>query len=176
MPGWSASGFGTGLSHPDRARATWFAAADDCGLAVLEVPRQTPFIALSRAVSAALAAEEYAVVARTSAAQQELTRAALAPGAPATVVDRLARYLDGWALLVDAAGTPLEAAPPAARRRAADLGPAFDRLRGAALRRPVRRTPGPRRRCSCSRSAPAAGPAGSSRWAGPGGSRPRTGT
>jgi PucR family transcriptional regulator, purine catabolism regulatory protein len=123
-------GLGTGLSHPavpgDLVRA-----ADDCGLAVLEVPRQTPFIALSRAVSAALAAEEYAVVARTSAVQQELTRAALAPGAPTTVVDRLARYLDGWALLADAAGTPLEAAPPAARGRAADLGPAFDRLRGA---------------------------------------------
>ncbi|MET0765514.1 MAG: PucR family transcriptional regulator [Blastococcus sp.] len=123
-------GLGTGLSHPD-VPLDLVRAADDCGLAILEVPRHTPFIALSRAVSAALAAEEYAVVARTSAVQQELTRAALAPGAPTTVVERLARHLGGWALLVDAAGSPLEATPAAARRRAAELGPAFDRLRGA---------------------------------------------
>jgi PucR family transcriptional regulator, purine catabolism regulatory protein len=122
-------GLGTGLSHP-AVPGELVRAADDCGLAVLEVPRQTPFIALSRAVSAALAAEEYATVARTSTVQQELTRAALAPGAPATVVERLARHLSGWVLLVDAAGTPLEATPPNARGRAGDLGPAFDRLRG----------------------------------------------
>jgi purine catabolism regulator len=123
-------GLGTGLSHP-AVPADLIRSADDRGLVVLEVPRQTPFIALSRAVSAALAAEEYAAVARTAAVQQELTRAALAPGAPGTVVDRLARHLGGWALLADAAGTPLEATPRTALGRAAGLGPAFDRLRGA---------------------------------------------
>ena len=136
-----ALGLGTGLSHaavPERL----VAAADAHALAVLEVPRATPFIAISRAVSAALAAEEYAAVARTSTVQQELTRAAVAPGAPATVVDRLARHLGGWALLVDAAGSPLEAAPHSARGRAGDLAAAVDRLRGtrppagAALTRP----------------------------------------
>jgi purine catabolism regulator len=134
-------GLGTGLSHPV-VPADLVRAAESCGLAVVEVPRQTPFIALSRVVSAALAAEEYAAVARTSAVQQELTRAALAPGAPATVLDRLARHLGGWALLADAAGTPLEAAPRSALGRAGDLGAALDRLRGvrppagAALTRP----------------------------------------
>jgi purine catabolism regulator len=123
-------GLGTGLSHPE-VPADLVRAADDCGLAVIEVPRQTPFIALSRAVSAALAAEEYAAVARSATVQQELTRAALAPGAPATVVDRLARHLGGWALLMDAGGTPLEAAPRTALARAGDLGAAIDRLRGA---------------------------------------------
>ncbi|MGY1642683.1 PucR family transcriptional regulator [Geodermatophilus sp. SYSU D00703] len=122
-------GVGTGLSLP-AVPEELVAAADAHGVAVLEVPRQTPFIALSRAVSTALAAEEYAAVARTSAVQQELTRAAVAPGAPGTVVDRLARHLGGWALLVDAVGTPLEAAPPAARTRAGALAPALDRLRG----------------------------------------------
>jgi purine catabolism regulator len=134
-------GLGTGLSHAE-VPAELVAAADEHGLAVLEVPRQTPFIALSRAVSTALAAEEYAAVTRTSTVQRELTRAAVAPGAPGTVVDRLARHLGGWALLVDAAGAPLEAAPPSARGRAGDLAAAVDRLRtarppaGAALTQP----------------------------------------
>ncbi|MGY1691455.1 PucR family transcriptional regulator [Geodermatophilus sp. SYSU D01105] len=125
-----ALGLGTGLSHP-RVPDELVTAADAHGLAVLEVPRQTPFIALSRAVSSALAAEEYAAVARASAVQQDLTRAAVAPGAPATVVDRLARHLGGWALLLDAVGTPLEAAPPGALARAGDLAGPIDRLRGA---------------------------------------------
>jgi purine catabolism regulator len=134
-------GLGTGFSHA-QVPGELVAAADAHGLAVLEVPRQTPFIALSRAVSTALAAEEYAAVTRTSAVQRELTRAAVGPGAPGTVVDRLARHLGGWALLVDAAGAPLEAAPPSARGRAGGLAAAVDRLRtarppaGAALTQP----------------------------------------
>ncbi|RBY89216.1 PucR family transcriptional regulator [Blastococcus sp. TBT05-19] len=134
-------GLGTGLSHAE-VPADLVAAADEHGLAVLEVPRQTPFIALTRTVSSALAAEEYAAVSRTSTVQRELTRAAVAPGAPGTVVDRLARHLGGWALLLDAAGTPLESAPASARGRAGALTAAVDRLRtarppaGAALTQP----------------------------------------
>lgn len=125
-----ALGLGTGLSHPE-VPEDLVAAAEEHGLTLLEVPRQTPFIALSRAVSAALAAEEYAAVARASSVQQELTRAAVAPGAPTAVVDRLARHLDGWAMLIDATGTPLEAAPRSAVGRAGGLSAAVDRLRGA---------------------------------------------
>lgn len=136
-----ALGLGTGLTHP-RVPGELVAAADEAGLAVLEVPRRTPFIALSRAVSRALAAEEYASVTRTAAVQRELTRAAVAPGGPGAVLERLARSLSGWALLLDAAGAPLEASPPSARARAGDLGATVDRLRtarppaGAALTRP----------------------------------------
>lgn len=134
-------GLGTGLSH-DAVPAALVSAADGVGLAVLEVPRETPFIALSRAVSATLAADEYAAVSRISAAQQELTRAALAPGAPATVVERLARQVGGWALLIDATGAALEASPASAKRRTESLAADVDRLRGlrapasAALSRP----------------------------------------
>jgi purine catabolism regulator len=127
-------GFGTGVGHDD-VPADLVARADTIGLAVLEVPRQTPFIALSRAVSAALAADEYAAVARTATVQQDLTRAALAPGAPATVLERLARQLGGWAMLMDAVGTPLEAVPRGAGRRASELQPELDRLR--AMRAPA---------------------------------------
>lgn len=127
-------GLGTGLSH-ETVPPELVAAADSAGIALLEVPRETPFIALSRAVSAALAADAYAVVGRTSAAQQELTRAALSPGGPAAVVERLAAQVGGWALLFDAAGTALEAGPRTALRRAAGLSVELDRLRG--LRAPA---------------------------------------
>jgi purine catabolism regulator len=134
-------GLGTGLSH-SVVPAELITAADACRLAVIEVPRETPFIALSRAVSAALAADEYSAVSRISAAQQELTRAALAAGSPATVVERLARQVGGWAVLMDAAGTTLEATPATAARRAGELAHEADRLRvlrapaSAALSRP----------------------------------------
>jgi purine catabolism regulator len=134
-------GFGTGITH-GAVPAELVAAGEACGLAVLEVPRATPFIALSRAVSAALAADEYAAVTHTATALQELTRAALDPRAPATVVDRLARLIGGWVLLVDAAGTTLEARPASATRHAAELAAELDRLRvvrapsSAALSRP----------------------------------------
>jgi purine catabolism regulator len=129
-----ALGLGTGLSH-DVVPTPLVSAADACGVAVVEVPRKTPFIALSRAVSATLAADEYAAVSRVSAAQQELTRAALAPRAPATVVARLGRQVGGWALVMDAAGTALEASPASAAHRARDLALEVDRLRG--LRAPA---------------------------------------
>ena len=127
-------GLGTGLSH-DVVPAGLLAAAEEGGLALLEVPRQTPFIALSRTVSAALAADEYAAVTRSATALQELARAALGPGAPASVLDRLARQIGGWAVLVDAAGAPLEAVPAAAARRVPALRAELDRLRG--LRAPA---------------------------------------
>ena len=127
-------GLGTGLSH-ETVPPELVAAADAAGLALLEVPRETPFIALSRAVSAALAADAYAVVSRTSAAQQELTRAALSAGGPAAVVERLASQVGGWTVLFDAAGAPLEAGPRTALRRAAWLRVELDRLRG--LRAPA---------------------------------------
>jgi PucR family transcriptional regulator, purine catabolism regulatory protein len=123
-------GLGTGLGH-DRVPAELVAAAEGAGLALVEVPRPTPFIAISRFVAAAVAADEYAAVSRSAAMQQELARAALAPGAPATVLERLVREVGGWALLIDAVGTLVEAAPRAAGSRVAVLRPELDRLRAA---------------------------------------------
>lgn len=136
-----ALGLGTGLSQ-DVVPPQLIAAAEDGGLALFEVPRQTPFIALSRTVSAALAADEYAAVTRNAAAQQELSRAALAPDAPVSLLERLARQIGGWVLLTDATGTPLHAVPREAVRRAPDVRSGLDRLRtmrppaGAALSGP----------------------------------------
>src|SRR4051812_5883110 len=126
--GIAALGFGTGLAH-DELPVGLVPAAETRGLAVIEVPQRTPFIAISRSVAAALAAEEYAAVTRSAAAQQELARASLDPGAPDTVLKRLIRYTGGWSLLLDAAGSVLAAVPGSAAGRAAGLRPEVDRLR-----------------------------------------------
>ncbi len=97
-------------------------------LPLLEVPRRTPFLAISKAVSAALAADQYRAVTAGFEAQRELTRAALAEG-PDAVVARLAAHVDGWAALYDASGAVVAAAPDWAARRAARLAPDVQRLR-----------------------------------------------
>lgn len=119
-------GFGTGLGH-DTVPAGLVAAADEAGLPLLEVPRRTPFIAISKAVSAAVAADSYAEVTATNAAQRELTAAALA--GPERVVRRLSRLLAGWVLLLEQPGTVLAAAPAAAVHRVAAVSAELDRLR-----------------------------------------------
>ncbi|RSN70515.1 PucR family transcriptional regulator [Actinomadura sp. WAC 06369] len=119
-------GFGVGVIHatvPDEL----LAAARAQGLAVLEVPRPVPFIAIGKAVSRLLAAEWYEDVTRAYQAQRELTRAALT--GPGRLVARLARLLGGWALLLDAAGDVRHAEPARARAHAEALAPELARLR-----------------------------------------------
>jgi purine catabolism regulator len=121
-------GFGVGLSHSTVPAALVDAAAK-AGLPLLEVPKRTPFIALTRAVSRAVAADEYASLVRTGRGQQELTRAAVGRGGPGAVVRRLARLTGGWVLLLDAAGRVTEAAPASARAVAGELRGQVERLR-----------------------------------------------
>ncbi|MEV5826337.1 PucR family transcriptional regulator [Spirillospora sp. NPDC052242] len=119
-------GFGVGVIHP-AVPDELLAAARAQGLAVLEVPRPVPFIAIGKAVSRLLAAEWYEDVTRAFQAQRELTRAALA--GPGRLVARLARLLGGWALLLDAAGDVRHAEPARARAHAEELAPELARLR-----------------------------------------------
>ncbi|MEO3810136.1 PucR family transcriptional regulator [Sphaerisporangium sp. B11E5] len=102
-------GFGVGLGHDD-VPPEFAAAAAQVGLPLVEVPRETPFIAIGKAVSELLATERYEELSNAFAAQERLTRAALRPGGVAAVVDRLAREIHGWAVLLDPDGTPLHAA------------------------------------------------------------------
>src|SRR5204862_27935 len=74
--GVSAFGLGIGLTH-DRCPPELVAAADRHGLPLLEVPARTAFIAVSKAVSAALGVEEYEAITRAFEAQRDLTRGAL---------------------------------------------------------------------------------------------------
>ncbi|MDU0289160.1 PucR family transcriptional regulator ligand-binding domain-containing protein, partial [Saccharothrix longispora] len=99
--GVSGLGFGTGLSH-EEVPAGLVRAAAGAGLALLEVPRATPFIAIGKAV----ARSAYAAVARVDRAQRVLTRAAVETGA-AGVVEALARLVGGAVVLLDAVGEPV---------------------------------------------------------------------
>lgn len=120
-------GFGVGLSH-DSVPAELVDAAAEAGLPLLEVPKRTPFIAITRAVSRAVAADEYASLVRTGRGQQELTRAAVGRGGPGAIVRRLAKLTGGWVLLLDAAGKATDVAPASAR--VVDLRGQVERLRG----------------------------------------------
>ncbi|MEQ0563628.1 PucR family transcriptional regulator [Amycolatopsis sp. NEAU-NG30] len=120
-------GFGVGLSH-DAVPQALVATAAEVGLPVLEVPRKTPFIAITRAVSRAVAADEYATTVRIGRAQQELTRTAVGQGGPAGVLRKLAKLVGGWVLLFDRT-TVTEAAPASARAYGASLREELERLR-----------------------------------------------
>ncbi|WP_175409114.1 PucR family transcriptional regulator [Streptomyces sp. TRM64462] len=120
-------GFAVGVNYDAIPQALLDAAREE-DLPLLEVPRRTPFLAISKAVSAALAADQYRAVTAGFEAQRELTRAALAEG-PDAVLARLAAHVDGWAALYDASGAVIAAAPDWAARRAARYTPDVQRLR-----------------------------------------------
>ncbi len=121
-------GFAVGVNYEDVPQAL-VEAAEEAGLPLLEVPRRTPFLAISKAVSAAIAADQYRAVTAGFEAQRELTKAALAGDGPADLLARLAAHIDGWAALYDTSGAVLAAAPDWAARRAARLTPDVERLR-----------------------------------------------
>ncbi|MDH2393719.1 PucR family transcriptional regulator [Streptomyces sp. HNM0663] len=120
-------GFAVGVYYDDIPDAL-VEAAEEEDFPLLAVPRRTPFLAISKAVSAAIAADQYRAVTAGFEAQRELTRAALAEG-PAAVVARLAAHVDGWAAVYDASGAVLAVAPEWAQRRAARLTADVERLR-----------------------------------------------
>ena len=120
-------GFAVGVNYADIPKAVVEAAQHE-GLPLLEVPRRTPFLAISKAVSAAIAADQYRAVTAGFAAQRELTRQALSDG-PDGLLAALASQVDGWAALYDASGAVVATAPEWAGRRAARLTADVERLR-----------------------------------------------
>ncbi|MFD4603719.1 PucR family transcriptional regulator [Streptomyces sp. NPDC058464] len=120
-------GFAVGVNYDEIPKALVDAAERE-RLPLLEVPRRTPFLAISKAVSAAIAADQYRAVTAGFAAQRELTRQALNAG-PEGVLSALAAQVDGWAALYDASGAVVATAPEWAGRRAARLTAEVDRLR-----------------------------------------------
>ncbi|MEV5959028.1 PucR family transcriptional regulator [Streptomyces sp. NPDC051987] len=120
-------GFAVGVNYDEIPKALVDAAEQE-GLPLLEVPRRTPFLAISKAVSAAIAADQYRAVTAGFAAQRELTRQALNAG-PEGLLTALAAQVDGWAALYDASGAVVATAPEWAGRRAARLTAEVERLR-----------------------------------------------
>lgn len=121
-------GFGTGLSHAAVPPGLVLATRRH-GLPLIEIPERTPFIAVTKAASAALAADAYAQVVRTDEAQRALTAAAVGPQGTARVLRRLAQRLDAWVLLLDAAGEVEVAVPGDAVGHLAELADAVTRVR-----------------------------------------------
>jgi purine catabolism regulator len=130
----AALGFGVGLTHHE-IPATLVTAAERAGLPLLEVPQPVPFVALSKAVSRLLSAEEYAESAASFECQRRLIRAALADasGQVGELISVLGRHVGGFALHLDAGGDVVSAGPAAAAARASQLGGEIDRLRPRGL-------------------------------------------
>ncbi len=92
------------------------------------MPRETPFIALSKAVSRAVAADEYAALTRAGEARRALTRAAVGRDGMAAVVRRLGQWVGARVVLLDPAGEPVHGF---GRRPMPDLAPELARLRAS---------------------------------------------
>ncbi|MEY9940424.1 PucR family transcriptional regulator [Streptacidiphilus sp. MAP5-3] len=133
--GASALALGLGAELAFQQAPQWLAeAADHCGLPLLEVPQQTPFIAVTKAVFARLAEDQYAELAKAHDAQRALTAAAARGGGPAPLLTALARSTERWVVVTDPLGHPLVAEPAAAAERAGLIDPELERLRAAGLR------------------------------------------
>jgi purine catabolism regulator len=85
-------GFGTGLSHAVVPSAL-VAEADRWGLPVVEVPYQTPFIAIGKLVADSQSADHYSKLERLIAGHQVLARALLTGGGLAELLKQLGSML-----------------------------------------------------------------------------------
>lgn len=95
------------------------------GMPLFEVPYRTPFIAVARAHSEAIAAQVYARRSWALDAQRALALAALRPHGLDAILTELARRLGVWTGMFDAAGSlmhghPRDAIGPASLERLAD--------------------------------------------------------
>lgn len=120
--------FAAGVNY-EKAPDPLIKAAREADLPLIEVPRRTPFIAISKVVSAAIAADQYRAVTAGFDAQRDMTTAALSEEGPAALLARLAGHVNGWAALYDAAGAVVATAPAWAVRRASRFIADAERLR-----------------------------------------------
>lgn len=104
--GGAALGFGLAPVHDTVPRAL-VAACDTYGLPLLEVPPQTTFSGVARAVWQLMAQARLAELRRVTEAQQSLAAAAARPDPVAAVLRRLAQRVSGWAVLYGPEGAEL---------------------------------------------------------------------
>jgi purine catabolism regulator len=96
-------GFGTEVARAGMPPALVEACRDE-RMPLFEVPYRTPFIAVARANAEAIAAEAFARRSWALAAQRAIALAALRPDGLGATVAELARQLDAWVGMFDAAG------------------------------------------------------------------------
>jgi DNA-binding PucR family transcriptional regulator len=102
-----ALAFDTGTNF-DRVPDGVLSAGDALGLPILQVPADTPFIAITRAVIDELTADQLRTVQRVVDQQEIFARATLRDGVPG-VVAALSRALSGTAVVIGTDGRPLAA-------------------------------------------------------------------
>ncbi|MER6028268.1 helix-turn-helix domain-containing protein [Streptomyces sp. NPDC001851] len=121
--GGAALGFGLAPVH-ETVPAALVAACERQGLPLLEVPPQTTFSGVARAVWQLMAQARLAELRRVTEAQQGLASAAARPDPVRSVLRRLAQHLSGHAVLYGPDGTALAAAgrEPAEEVRSALAG------------------------------------------------------
>ncbi|MBC3190347.1 PucR family transcriptional regulator [Pseudonocardia sp. C8] len=122
-----ALGFGVSTYYPE-VPDDLVAAAAERDLPLLSVPVETRFGAISRVVADCLSDERQKELNFAVAAQRDLSRASLAPYAARAIVQRLARAIQGWALVLDEDGG-LRAGVPAGRMHLPRLRIDLPRLR-----------------------------------------------
>ncbi len=132
-------GFGIGLHHAQVPKEL-IVAAESAGLPVVEVGEPVPFVAVSRAVSRLLAAEEYADAGASFTSQRRMIRSLLSVPAGEESGSRVrallavvSRHVRGFALHLAPSGDVLGAHPPDAAARAGELLGEIDRLRPRGL-------------------------------------------
>lgn len=126
---------GVGLTHR-RAPAALLRACEQHRLNLLEVPRETTFVAISRAAVHLLEQRDESEAKLALETQRQLTAAAVRHDPRRAVVGRLAELLDGAAFLVSPDGR-LEVRPTGPRRQLADVAAAgveLNRIRAQGLR------------------------------------------
>ena len=107
--GGAALGFGVAPVHDTVPRAL-VAACDAYDLPLVEVPPQTTFSGVARAVWQLMAQARHAELRRVTEAQQSLAAAASRPDPVPSVLRQLAQRLGGWAVLFGPEGTEVVAA------------------------------------------------------------------
>lgn len=98
-----ALGFGLSSHYPEVPDGL-VAAAKEADLALLSVPETTRFGTIRRAVVDRISDERQMGPDSAVAAQRDLTRASLSPHAARAIVERLAKAVRGWVLLLDDEG------------------------------------------------------------------------
>ncbi|MET7367890.1 PucR family transcriptional regulator [Streptomyces sp. NPDC005566] len=122
--GAAALGFGVAPVH-DTVPAALVEACDRHGLPLLEVPPETPFTAIARAVWRLMAEARHRELRRVTRAQQALATAAARPDPVPAVLHQLAVQLEGRVVLLTGEGEELHTAgghpPPDERAALAQL-------------------------------------------------------
>ncbi|UQA34082.1 PucR family transcriptional regulator [Streptomyces cavourensis] len=128
--GAAALGFGVRPVHESVPEAL-VEACDRHGLPLLEVPPETPFTTIARAVWRLMAEARHRELRRVTRAQQALATAAARPDPVPAVLHQLATHLDGRALLLTATGEELHTA---GRHPSPEAAAALARLAGLVTR------------------------------------------